>query len=103
MNQGIPQIKSAAVSVAMILLGVPMATILHLYLSGELHYWSQIPDVLNHASFTAVMAAIAWIFLRSPFAGKFTEILQTTTTPSGKVTETSVKITEPNPVDGEKK
>ena len=93
----IPQLKSTAVMVALILVGVPMATCFHMYLSGELHGWEQLPDALNHASFTALMAACGWILFRSPFAGKITELLNTTTTPQGGTSTTSIKVSEPAP------
>jgi len=91
----IPQIKTSLLSVVAILIGVPAAECLHLYLTGELKGWAQLPDALNHSSFTALMAAIFWIFFKSPFAGRITELLQTTTTAGGLQQQTSVKITEP--------
>lgn len=91
----VPQIKNSVVAVLVILIGIPLAECLHLYLTGELKGWAGIPDALNHASFTGFMAAIFWIFFKSPFAGRITELLQTTTTPSGIQQQTSVKITEP--------
>jgi len=90
----IPQVKNTIVAVGLILVGVPSATCLHLYLSGELRGWAQLPDALNHASFTALMTAVGWILFKSPFAGKITELLNTTTTPQGAVSTTSLKISE---------
>jgi len=93
----IPQIKSTATMVALILVGVPMATCVHLYFTGELKGWAGLPDALNHATFTALMTACGWILFRSPFAGKITELLQTSTTPAGATTTTSLKVSEPAP------
>lgn len=91
----IPQVKSTALSVLAILIGAPLLTCLQLYWSHELHGWSDVPDALNHSSFSAFWLAIGWLFFKSPFASKFTELLQTKTYPSGATEQTSVKITEP--------
>lgn len=91
----IPQIKNSIATVAVILVGVPAATCLHLWLTGELHGWAELPDALNHSSFTALMASVFWLFFKSPFAGKITEILSSTTSSSGAQKISSVKITEP--------
>lgn len=91
----IPQVKNTATTAAVILIGVPCAVCLHLWLSGELRGWAELPDALNHASFTALMSAIFWIFFKSPLSGKITEILQTSTSPTGEKKETAVTITEP--------
>lgn len=71
----------------------------HLYLSGELHGWHDMPDFLNHASFAAFMEALGWLFLRSPLSGKLTQILQQTQKPSGATETTKVTITEPEKKD----
>lgn len=89
----IPQIRNTLAGVLTILLGSPAVTVFHLWLSGELKGWHDLPDVLNHSMFTASMIAIGWVLFRSPFAGKITEILQQTTTPT-KQTTTQVTISE---------
>lgn len=49
------------------------------------------------------MMAIGWIFLRSPWASKFTELLNIKTDPSGKQEMTKITIEAPVPVKEEVK
>lgn len=94
------QIKNTAVIFLVILVGIPLATCLHLWMSGEFQACTLtacvgLLDALNHSVFTSAMTAFGWLFMRSPLSGKITEILQTSTSPSGVKKETAVTITEP--------
>lgn len=95
----IPQIRSAAVNILIIMIGGPLAGAYFAWQTGELTSWTQFWPAIEHGGLASTMMAIGWLLMRSPFAGKITELLQQakTTAPSGAVTEktTKVVLTEP--------
>lgn len=99
----IKQIRNPWIITPLVLVGSFFTTCFHLYLSGEFKGWTDLPDVLNHASFTAFMTTVGWFFLRSPWAAKITEIMGTQTAPGPDgptVTKTQVTISEPPAGEG---
>ena len=97
----IPQIKSTLLSIVTIMVGGPLMGAYFAWQTGELHNFNQLAVSLQHGAFGGVMMAIGWIFLRSPFAGRITELLATakSTQPDGTVKEEAAKMTisEPEP------
>lgn len=95
----IPQIRSTITTVVVILVGVPVFTIFQLNALGEINGWAAAWTIVQHTFFNTCMIAVGWIFFKSPFAGKLTEIVQsvTATSPTGamKQTTTSVTVSEP--------
>lgn len=98
----IPQIRSTLTMVLTILIGVPVFTVFQLWTLGEIspmHPWQDASRIVAHSFFGTVMLAVGWIFFKSPFASKLTEIVQASTATSSKgvvtQTETKVSITEP--------
>jgi hypothetical protein len=91
----IPQIRSVAINVLIILVGGPLAGAYFAWQTGELTSWSQFLSIIQHGSLASSMLAIGWLLMRSPYSARITELLSTTTAPSGAVQTTTVKITEP--------
>jgi hypothetical protein len=91
------QLRNPWLIVPLILAGNILLTCFHLWLSGELKSWAQLPDALNHASFSATMTTIGWIFFRSPWAAQIIEIMgeQKSTGPAGETVQ-STKVTLSN-------
>ena len=98
----VPQIKNTVVTLVVSLVGVPLFTVFQLNSVGEIHGFSGAWQIIQHTFFNTCMIAVGWIFFKSPFAGKLTEILQETNTsiPGGGVKQqtTSIKIQDPDPV-----
>ena len=83
-----------------VLLGNIALSMAHLYAIHEFTSWRQFPDVIDHASLGAFETTVGWFFLRSPWAGKITEIMGTMTTPGPEgPTVATLKVTtdEPKP------
>jgi hypothetical protein len=95
----IPQIKSTVANMLIILIGGPLLGAYFAWQTGELHEWAQFPNALTHGSFASAMLAIGWLLLKSPFAPRITELLQTQTKPDGTVATSTLKIIEPEPKD----
>ena len=103
----IPQIRSTALSLLVILVGVPLATAYLQFLGGTLHNWTQLghavwPDGLFHSFWVAV----GWLFLKSPFASRISELVFTKEQSAtvGGVTSSQSKtetITVSTPVKGD--
>ncbi len=90
------QLRNPWLIIPAVLIGNVLLTCFHLYLSHELKGWRDLPDALNHASFSASMTTIGWLFLRSPWAARITEIMATSSRPDGStISETKLTITEP--------
>lgn len=100
----IPQVKNAAITVLVILVGLPLFTVFQLNSVGEVHGFSGAWEIIQHTFFNTCMFALGWIFFKSPFAGKFTEILTQTSTklPSGVTKEQMTSITVQEPETGKK-
>jgi hypothetical protein len=69
---------------------------------GTLSTWHQVVPILKGSSLPAVMGCIGWLFLRSPFAGKFTELLNIKSDPVTGQKEVT-KLTIDSPTDMETK
>ena len=101
----VPQIRSTAYTMLAIFLLAPLFTAWQLQMMDEFHVttWTGFMDYLKHASLSSFWMAIGWLFLRSPFAGKITEIMSAahSIAPDGTQTNKSTKltITEPVPVE----
>ena len=93
----IPQIRSVVINLLIILIGGPLAGAYFAWQTGEVPDWHHLWAILQHGGLASSMMAIGWLLMRSPYAGKITELLSTTTAPSGAVQTTAVKITEPAP------
>jgi Na+/phosphate symporter len=96
----IPQIRTTLTTVLIILIGVPLFTVFQLWGLGELHTFQAAWTFISHSFFNVCMVAVGWIFMRSPFASKLTEIVQSATSKSAdgtvlKQVDTTVKVTEP--------
>jgi hypothetical protein len=91
----LPQVKSVLLNLLIIIAGGPFLGAYFAWQTGELTSLQQLPGALQHGIFASIMMAIGWLLMRSPWAGKVTELLQVKTSPSGVVQETSIKITEP--------
>lgn len=99
----IPQIRSVAINLLVILVGVPIATAYLQFIAGTLHNWTQFAhSIWPDGVFHSFWVAIGWLFLKSPFASKLTELVFTKeqTATIGGVTNSSgstqtIKITEP--------
>ena len=68
--------------------------------TGAIHVLFPVVDVIDHASLGAFETTVGWFFLRSPWAGKITEIMGTMTTPGPEgPTVATLKVTtdEPKP------
>ena len=101
----IHQIRSTLTGVLTILIGVPLFTVFQMNSLGEisaLHPWADAWTIITHTFFNVCMIAVGWIFFKSPFAGKLTEIVQsvTATSPSGAVKQTDTKVTVQEPEVG---
>ena len=92
------QLRNKYLIVPAVLVGSFFLTLLHLYASGEFKGWSDFPDVANHASFSATMMTIGWLFLRSPWAARITQVMGETkeSGPAGDTT-TQMKVTVEQP------
>jgi hypothetical protein len=93
----IPQIKSTALNILMILFAAPLAYVFYAYTANQIHVWADVPAILNRGVFGAVMMAIGWLLMKSPFSTRITELLSTKTLASGAQETTEMKITESNP------
>ena len=94
----IKQARNPILIIPAVLVGSFFFTMFHLWLSGEFKGWADIADVANHASFTATMMTVGWIFLRSPWAGKITEMIGTQSVPGpGGPTVSTAKVTISEP------
>lgn len=91
----VPQIKSTVLSVLVILIGAPLAGAYFSWQTGELHNFHELGNALTHGFFGAFMLSIGWVFFRSPFSGRITEVLMEARNQQGEQTKTTVKITEP--------
>lgn len=103
LRNNMPQIKSTLLCVLAILIGAPLVGAYFAWQVGELTSWTQFPQIIEHGTLSSVMMAIGWIFLRSPWASKFTELLNIKTDPSGKQEMTKITIEAPVPVKEEVK
>src|SRR5271166_4599720 len=93
----IPQIRNTLINLLLILIGGPLAGAYFAWQTGEIPDWRHLWAILQHGALASAMMAIGWLLMRSPYAGKFTELLSTTTTAQGATSTTSVKISEPAP------
>lgn len=97
----VPQIRNTLLCVLTIMIGGPLMGAYFAWQTGELHSFAQLGSALQHGAFGGFMMALGWIFFRSPFAGKITELLSAAKTvePDGTVTEQAAKLTisEPEP------
>jgi len=97
----IPQIKSTALTMLAIFLLAPLFTAWQLHEMGELHITNLqgFKDFCIHAATSSGWLALGWLFLKSPFASKITELLTSahSVAPDGTETDktTKLKITEP--------
>lgn len=101
----IPQIRNTLVNVLIILIGGPLAGAYFAWQTGELTRWNQFWPAVEHGGLASTMMAIGWLLMRSPYAGRITELLQQrkTTDPSGTVKDETVKVVvrEPEPLKAE--
>lgn len=99
----IPQIKSTAFTMLAIFLLAPLFTAWQLQMMGEFHVTTRagLWDFCVHAATSSFWLSVGWLFVRSPFAGKITELLTAahSVAPDGTKTDKSAKliITEPSP------
>lgn len=96
----IKQLRNPWIIVPAVVVGNILLTMAQLYKAKEFTMWSQFPDVLNHASLSAFSTTIGWLFIRSPWAAKITEIMgpQTTPGPDGPtILAAKMTISEPPP------
>jgi hypothetical protein len=91
----IPQVRSVLINILIILIGGPLAGAYFAWQTGELTSWSQFWPVIQHGSLASAMLAVGWLLMKSPYSARITELLNTSTTPSGATVTTAVKITEP--------
>lgn len=93
----IPQIKSTAINVCIILVIGPMAGIALTYANGELHTWKDLPKAIDHALFASVMLAFGWMAMASPLSKRFRMLASAVRTmPSGDVQEMRVSLDQPS-------
>jgi hypothetical protein len=91
----IPQIKNTVLCLLVILLGAPLAGAYFAWQTGEIHSFADLWTALQHGLFSAVMMAIGWILLKSPWAGRVTELVLSQKSAKGAETTATLKVTEP--------
>jgi hypothetical protein len=91
----IPQIRNTVACLLAILIGAPLLGAYFAWQTGEIHDFHDLGHALTHGLFGAVMMAIGWIFFRSPFGGRITELILSAKTAQGEEKTTSLKISEP--------
>ncbi len=92
----LPQIKSTAANVIIILVIGPMAGCSLSYFNGELHTWTDIPKAIDHAMFASLLLAFGWIAMASPLGKRFQTLISAIrSTPSGEQQEMRVALDQP--------
>ena len=91
----IPQIKNTILCLVVILVGAPLSGAFFAWQTGELHSFQDLWIALQHGLFSAVMMAIGWILLKSPWAGRVTELVLSQKSAKGAESTTTLKVTEP--------
>lgn len=103
----IPQIKSTALTLTAIFFLAPLFTAWQLHEMNELHIETLkgLKDFCVHAATSSGWLCVGWLFVRSPFAKRITELLTEahSVSPDGTETDKSVKLTVTAPVDDKKK
>jgi|SRR5665213_3071566 len=103
-NVTIPQVKSPLIGALVLLIGLPLLKFGTAAYFGSLHHWSDISLAdISDATFHSFGAAVFWIFFKSPWASKITEItgISSATAADGtNVTQTqTLKIEQPSQVN----
>lgn len=99
MKLRIPQLRNPWLIIPAILVVSVLTSYYTAYNSGQLQHWSQFQMVLPDFLLHAVMQMAGWILLRSPWAGKITEILASSSAPGPDgPTTTTAKVTISEPV-----
>ncbi len=93
----IPQIKNTILCLVVILAGAPLAGAYFAWQTGEIHSFQDLWTALQHGMFSAVMMAIGWVLLKSPWAGRVTELVLSQKSAKGAETTATLKVTEPPP------
>jgi len=79
----VKQILSPYKSALVILLMAPLGAVLMGWFEGKVRTWSDLPAILDHGCFLAVMMTIAWLFFRSPLAKQYTALVKETEESAG--------------------
>lgn len=100
MNIKFKQIESTFWNVVLIILVIAAGTISSAAMEGGVHGLDELSKAASHGLILGVCMAAGWLAMKSPLAGQVRTLLGTekVTEPSGKVTETTVAVTEPLPV-----
>ena len=84
------QLRNPWIIIPLILLG----SFLHLLAAHNLRHWSELPALVPDASLEACKYTVGWIFFRSPWAAKITELTSSHSNAAGDKTQSKVTIEE---------
>lgn len=91
------QVQGVGKNLLMIAIISPCSALGLSLMNGELRSWADLPKAVNHAVFLALMLAIGWLGMASPYAARVRTLLSSIRTGDGETLEQKIEMPPAEP------